>query len=281
MLYRSQLHFFSPPFPTMMSITLLLSLLLLAPLSSSSSLLEAATRRFLKADQVLPANYKNDLYHCLAFNDKKARNNDDSIDCDLFTYTWNTASLDPAVMPARCVGVVVTEADVQDGNDDDYLEPCVWWHVFYGDLKWSELPSASPSEQPTGTPSSELYSFDIVVLFIVLDLFSILNFLNITPFSQPLFLLSLLLPPLHFHRQLPPPHFHRQLPPPHTLLLPHLSLSILQRRLHLPQNHLLRPQPQNHLLRPHLRLHLHLPKNHLRSLPLPPRSIYSTNLDAS
>jgi hypothetical protein len=131
--------------------SLILSLLLL-PRSSSASLQDAFAQRFLQPNQQGP-NFVNDLFHCLGV----VQEDDDTVNCDMVTSLWNVSSLDPNEMPNSCVGVNITEDFLTVANDD-FVEPCIWWHLLYGSLS-AFSPSAMPSAMPSPVPSklSECY----------------------------------------------------------------------------------------------------------------------------
>jgi hypothetical protein len=131
--------------------SLMLSVLLL-PLSSSTSLLDTVAQRFLQPNQQGP-NFVNDLYHCLGV----VQADDDTVNCDMVTSLWNVSSLDPNAMPNSCVGVNITE-DFLTTTNDDFVDPCIWWHILYGSLSQFS-PSGIPSSMPSPAPSklSESY----------------------------------------------------------------------------------------------------------------------------
>jgi hypothetical protein len=117
----------------MTSLCTSLLLLILLPFSSSSTIHDEIAR-LLKQDQPVPIDFVNDINNCV----DGVSGTDDTVLCDAITLAWNTTFLNPAKMPARCIGFIGTVTNA----DDDYFEPCVWWNKLYGD-------SASPSSTPS------------------------------------------------------------------------------------------------------------------------------------
>jgi hypothetical protein len=100
---------------------------------------ETMASRALKEILNLPPGIIQDLYHCI----NSAENDDDTVNCDAFNYTWNITDLSEGQMPYRCIGMNFTVDDIKNDNDD-YYEPCILWHMLYGQL--SEFsPSSAPS----------------------------------------------------------------------------------------------------------------------------------------
>lgn len=119
---------------------------------------QIALNRLLKKEVTeQPENYKNTLWHCLQFNFNKEKGylEDDTVDCFSDTYEWDLDRLDPERMPQRCKGWDITpyysedlslsKEEAQVSSTDDYVEPCLWWHLWYGDF----LPSSTPSQEPS------------------------------------------------------------------------------------------------------------------------------------
>jgi len=138
---------------------------------------QAALRRLKKEDETqwgLPENYTNTLWNCLQFNNVKIRQieykerwkdpwskndddkgynlQDDTVDCSMDSWEWDAELFDPELMPKRCRGWNLTPKDIRDDNDD-YIEPCVLWHLTYGDFLPSSQPSTTPSSTPSSTPT--------------------------------------------------------------------------------------------------------------------------------
>jgi hypothetical protein len=151
--------------PVLLLVLLSLILLPFSTCSDSSSspatLLHDFVHRFLKQD-VLPAGYSNDLSHCLEAAYKKELTEDDTVGCDPTTYEWVFAELLPDTPPARCANYNMNDLDPAAENDD-YIEPCIWWHLVYGDFVTSVNPSASPTDKVplTSTPSGKKASFKL------------------------------------------------------------------------------------------------------------------------
>jgi hypothetical protein len=122
-----------------------------------SVLLTAATTSVqARQERPLPANYTNDLYHCfleasLNLSAQKDGLTDDGVACDLDSYQWMIAQLNPLQPPARCVDFDALANGGTDSMNDDVLEPCILWHMNYG-----LLASESPSTVPSTSPSSML-----------------------------------------------------------------------------------------------------------------------------
>ena len=105
-----------------------------------------------------PTNYTNDLYHCFLAASQQLSNQpnaitDDSVLCDFNSYQWVIDSLNPDKAPDRCVNfdVLTANADLTD----DVLEPCILWHMQYGALAASSVPSTAPSKKDTPAPSKK------------------------------------------------------------------------------------------------------------------------------
>ena len=129
------------------------SLLLLLLLLSSNY--NASAKEDMPNDESTPEGYSNDLFHCL---EAIAQQDDDTVVCDPTTYGWDLSKLDPESPPDRCDDYTPDITDLLDNNNndnDDWSEPCLWWHLTFGDLKKSNAPSMVPSLAPSSVPSSE------------------------------------------------------------------------------------------------------------------------------
>ena len=93
-----------------------------------------------------PVDYVDDIFHCSDPTQIAG------MSCDPQTFLWELDSLDPVNMPKQCEGLNSTQADLTK-QTDDLIEPCLWWHLYYGDLEASYLPSSPPSLSPTSYPT--------------------------------------------------------------------------------------------------------------------------------
>jgi hypothetical protein len=67
------------------------------------------------------------LYYC---DNPSLIMTDPDVMCDMDTCKWDTSLLRPDREPAPCRSIVITNVSTLD----DYLEPCLWWQMLYGDL---------------------------------------------------------------------------------------------------------------------------------------------------
>jgi len=142
---------------------------------------QTALRRLKKEDETqwgLPENYTNTLYNCMQFNNNKIKQieykkkwkkpwsdddkgydlQDDTVDCLMDSWEWDVNLFDSEKMPKRCRGWNITPKNIRDDNDD-YIEPCVLWHLSYGNFLPSAQPSISFSSVPSNSPTFDNPSF--------------------------------------------------------------------------------------------------------------------------
>jgi hypothetical protein len=67
------------------------------------------------------------LYYC---DNPSLIMSDPDVMCAMDTCKWDTSLLRSDREPAPCRSIVITNVSTLD----DYLEPCLWWQMLYGDL---------------------------------------------------------------------------------------------------------------------------------------------------
>jgi hypothetical protein len=86
----------------------------------------------------------NSLYHC---DNPNTIMGDPDVACDIDTCEWDTSFLRPDREPTLCQSITITNVSALD----DFLEPCLWWEMLYGDLTNKTI----FPEDPEGTPLDE------------------------------------------------------------------------------------------------------------------------------
>lgn len=76
---------------------------------------------------------------------------DPTVECNEDTCAWLITLLDPGQKPAVCRNIIIT------GQVSDYLEPCLWWEILFGNLRPTAAPSVSLS--PTAVPTISTYIY--------------------------------------------------------------------------------------------------------------------------
>jgi hypothetical protein len=109
---------------------------------------------------------------------------DPTVACDEETCAWLVTLLDPDSKPVICRSIQLVGDDIPD-----FLEPCLWWELLYGDLRPTPAPSSSLELTPgpsSGTYGALLYPPPPLILSL-LSLFALLPILITHTFQSPLY----------------------------------------------------------------------------------------------